>query len=711
MEDLGARREPVMVREKAAPKVRSTLPDPCLLEAGVLPIPELANFAVREGRRPRPIYTGHKWFARRLGSVFRALLVGAASTPDSNFWDLYYGDADLRDIVVLDPFVGGGTSIVEALRLGASAHAMDVDPVACAVSDFEVRAARMPDLSDPMDELKRTVGSKIRRFHMTKSLDGIERVVLHHFWVQVVRCESCGHSFDAHPNFVLGEQRNLRWVICSGCGGIHRRWVGHRQFRCNTCRARTRIAEGNVTFGTARCPQCRTQRPLIETGRSSGKPPQWRLFALEVLEGPNGKRPVPVVKRHFVKAREDDIALFEAAADKLRNRWHRQSEWLPGGAAIARDRTDSRLIDYGYRHWTDLFNARQLLHLSLLAEAIAEYDGATREGLSMAFSSHLVTNCMLASYAAKWRRLTPLFSIRAFRHIQRPVELNPWCDRTGRGTFPNTVRKLMRATHFACNPKEPTSAGGFRQVACRDPAEPPNVVCGTARDLSFLRECTVDLVLTDPPYLDNISYSELSEFFLPWLELLKVVNDPRARSRVSMESLIGQRDDAASVERYADGLCGAFAEIGRVLKTGGLLVFSFRHTSARAWRALAEGLGKSGLTVGSVVPVPGEAGMGLHKHARTGLWDAVFVLRKNGETYPADDFEVSITQMEDVKRRVAQWAENLQGVAIPFAAADELALFRASLVATAIRGEPKGGASAMISLDAALSISPGIRSN
>src|SRR5215510_4423470 len=110
-----------------------SLPIPCLLEHGELPLVELAAFAMREGRRPRAIYTAHKWFARRLGSVFRALLVGAVSSLNDNFWQGYYGAVDLRGLTMLDPFVGGGTSVVEARRLGASIVAIDVDPIACSV--------------------------------------------------------------------------------------------------------------------------------------------------------------------------------------------------------------------------------------------------------------------------------------------------------------------------------------------------------------------------------------------------------------------------------------------------------------------------------------------------------------------------------------------------------------------------------------------------
>lgn len=98
---------------------RGQLPSWSLLDAGLIPVAELSGFAHREARRPRPIYGAHKWFARRLGTAFRSLLVAAATDADGNFWDGYYGAANLRGITVLDTFVGGGTALVEAQRLGA----------------------------------------------------------------------------------------------------------------------------------------------------------------------------------------------------------------------------------------------------------------------------------------------------------------------------------------------------------------------------------------------------------------------------------------------------------------------------------------------------------------------------------------------------------------------------------------------------------------
>jgi putative DNA methylase len=671
--------------------MRVSVPSRSLLEAGAFPARELAEFAVREGRRPRPIYTAHKWFARRLGCVFRALLVGGVSDPNEDFWSSYYGTADLRGLTVLDPFVGGGTSVVEASRLGATVIGVDVDPVACVVTRFELEMETLPDLREALEDLQRTVGTSLRPLHTNVDERGIERTILHHFWVQVVECRDCGHSFQAHPTYLLAEDKKVQWVVCPQCGEVARHPAGQGRFKCSECRQYTVIEPGTVSYGTATCPACGHQQALIEVGRASEAPPTWVLFALEILDAPDGGRPLPMSKRRFVRARESDIALYSKASQLCADRRRSHPQLFPVDPIADGDRFDSRLLDYGYRRWTDLFNDRQLLHLSLLAEAITGFDEPIRRALAVAFSDHLTTNCMMTAYAASWRRLTPIFSVRAFRHVPRPVELNPWCDGTGRGTYPNTVRKLMRAAEFARGPKEPIKKGGFRSVPPKRSSETHSIVCATAQDLSFVDECTVDIVLTDPPYFDNIAYSELAEFFLPWMQLVGVVNDREARSRVVLESLVGRRQDAEVTKRYSAGLSDAFREVARVLKPDGLLVFTFRHAVADAWYALAVALARAGLRATQFFPAPGEAGVGLHVHEGTGLWDTVFVLRKM-KLKGAHDLRVSQAGKEHVKVTVATWAEKLTRARLPFTDVDQLALYRAGLVAIALGllGDPLG---------------------
>lgn len=672
------------------------LPGESLLEAGALPIEELVHLALREGRRPRPIYTAHKWFARRLGVVFRSLLVGATCRPADDFWGAYYGAANLSQLTVLDPFVGGGTSVVEAQRLGASVAARDVDPIACAVTRFELSAHDMPDLKAALHELASTVGVSLRRYHEVE-VDGLVLTVVHHFWVQRVKCGECSAEFDAHPNYWLSRMPSCAWAFCKWCGQPQKVADDATTLHCDACDRHTALDEGIVDFGRVTCPDCGHRARLIDLGRAGTAPPRWKLFAHEVLDEPDGGRAVPMSKRRFVPATSSSTARYEEAAAELDRGVGEGTLHLAGGPIVVAAQTDSRLQDYGYQDWLDLYNARQRLHLATLAKAVDHLDSPIRDALVVAFSDHLTTNCMMTSYAAGWRRLTPLFSIRSFRHVPRPVEINPWLDGTGRGTFPNAVRKLLRAREFALSPKEPHANGGFRPVASIKPANLPRVHAGSSTDLAFLAEASIDLVLTDPPYFDNIAYSELAEFFLPWLRHFGTVIDEGV-DRVLLDSLVGRRSDQDSVTSYTEGLTAVFGEVSRVLKPGGMMVFSYRHSVPAAWLALAKALAPHALDCVRVLPLPGEAGTGLHAHDGAGLWDAVFVLRRRqlavGMSRP---LLLSASAVEEATRSAERWARTLTSSPIRFGQPDQRTVRMAEAVRATLTGSPPTGGETLAS--------------
>ena len=98
-----------------------------------LPIEKLNPLALAEGNAKQPIYRMHKWWARRLGSVFRLVTLAAfAGKGESGeaLWRSFLEGKNLGGKIVLDPFMGGGTTVVEALRLGCRVAGVDVNPVA-----------------------------------------------------------------------------------------------------------------------------------------------------------------------------------------------------------------------------------------------------------------------------------------------------------------------------------------------------------------------------------------------------------------------------------------------------------------------------------------------------------------------------------------------------------------------------------------------------
>ncbi|NKC12497.1 MAG: DUF1156 domain-containing protein [Gammaproteobacteria bacterium] len=76
----------------------------------------------------RPIIGIHKWFARRPGSVFRSLLLGEFSAANEPLDFAYWKSHDLQGVVA-DPFMGGGTPLIEATRLGLNTVGIDINPM------------------------------------------------------------------------------------------------------------------------------------------------------------------------------------------------------------------------------------------------------------------------------------------------------------------------------------------------------------------------------------------------------------------------------------------------------------------------------------------------------------------------------------------------------------------------------------------------------
>ena len=104
---------------------------------------------------------------------------------------------------------------------------------------------------------------------------------------------------------------------------------------------------------------------------------------------------------------------------------------------------------------------------------------------------------------------------------------------------------------------------------------------------------SVDLILTDPPYFDNIAYSELADFFLPWLQAFGLVPQSNTSASALPPNLAARSRGAQGYAVFRAGLAACFVEMRRVLRNGGRLIFSFQHQTPKVWEALASALGKS----------------------------------------------------------------------------------------------------------------------
>lgn len=643
------------------------LPARSLLDEGQLPVADLARIAIREGVRPRAVYQAHKWFARRFAVTARALLVAAAADNQSSFWRAFYRGDSWTDRTVLDPFVGGGVMLLEASRLGAAVRGVDIEPVAAAIASFQTTLRELPDLSAPLQRLRDSVGRELAPFYEAQDEQGRDETLLHAFWVQTVTCGDCGHQYDAHPTyrFAWDDGARRQWVACNHCSNVLEQHLEELSVVC-PCGAATDTAGGRIKAGEVACPCCGHREKLIAYARRSSGPPAFRLFAVETL--PSGdRRRVGVPGRRLRSATTFDRERYEFAECRLRELLAKRPNALPRGPIPKEGRSDNRLVDYGYTDYCEMFNARQKLHLVLLGEAIAKVKGGARDALAVAFSDHLTTNNMLCAYAGGWRRLTPLFSIRAYRHIARPVEINPWLQKNGRGTFPNAVRAVVRASEALRTPVEPSPKGFLKRVADAPPG-PAEIVCGDARGMKHIPSGTVDLVLTDPPYFDYISYSELGHFFTPWFARFGLIRRWHAAGFPKGQLASVARSQEAE-DRFARRLAAAFREIHRVCKPEGRIVFTYQNLDGRGWHAIAQAMARTGIVPIRTLPLYGDSSASLHKHPQSISWDAVMVCRRGDR---APKLTIGTHALQAGAQAAAQWAEALTAKGLPFTDGDRI---------------------------------------
>lgn len=628
-----------------SPAMRPITAQQTRLDTGHLPLLELAQLGRREAQRPRPVYTAHRWFARRFGTAMRALLVASVTRPDDDFWAAFDGAADLTGTSVADLFVGGGTILYEAHRLGATTYGADIDPVACAVTQFELGADSRPDPLDILDQVLKA-GEDQRALYRTRGPKGDAREAVHIFWVQQITCGSCEDTFDAHPDHLIARNGdNGDWVFCASCGDVTVTTADSAELKCR-CGQTTDLRGGPLSRGTVTCPTCSHRESLINYARRTGEQPRFRMFAIESITADPGRPKMVRMKDRVIHAATPaDQEIYDAASSAL----HPMRGSLPNRTIPRTGRSDNRLTAYNYSRYTDLFNDRQQLHLARLLRIIADLPSDHHHAYALAMSNHLLASNKLCRYTATYRQVTPLFTLRAFVHTARPVELNPWLTSVGRGTYPNSVRKIAKAIAYAKSPTEYTPTG-FAPVPNRQPGVAFDVRNTDSAHLPHIPDATMDLVVTDPPYLDNIDYSELADFFVPWLAATNLVTDAGAPPTASLAAKGRSETDAST---FADGLARCFAEGARILRPEGRFVFTFQHRSDRAWDALGTAIRRAGLHVVTVFPMNGDSQTSLHRHAGSSTWDAVFVLRHSTSGN-------QVRTHSDTSAYVDRWVQALQ---------------------------------------------------
>jgi putative DNA methylase len=626
-----------------------------LIQSDDFPFEFLSSVAERESWRKeiyRPVYHIHKWWAKRLGSVFRGIILGCLLPQDADLTKAFYEPHDFSGVTVFDPFLGSGTTVGEAHKLGCTALGRDINPVACE----SVRVALGPldgkQLTIAFEQLSDTVGQRIRDLYRSPDDKGRLRDVLYLFWVKQAACPHCAAAVDLFPTRIFArnaypDRKPEVQVCCPQCGDIFAANNGDDRTDCPSCRLSFDPHQGAAAGTKAKCPSCTQRFTIAEAVRAAEGPPAHRLYA-KLLLFPDGTK-------RYLPATEADHRAYRECGQLLEAELQRGAIRLPT-ATLSDGYNTRQAIGYNYRRWRDFFNDRQLLALGWLQEAIAELpDPVSRDALFALFSGVLEFNNLFASYKGEGTgAVRHMFSHHILKPERMPIEANVWGTPKSSGSFRNLFSsRLLRAVEYREAPFEVKLRGEGKAYTGREvfsgrvttdwPTtgdwEPKTIhlSCGSS-DETGLADQSVDLVITDPPFFDNVHYSELADFFHSWQSL-----HPRGFVTDAVTTRHPREVQDTEADQFAEKLGRVFAECRRVLKDEGLLVFTYHHSRPEGWSSLAQAIYGAGFSVVQTHPVKAEmSGATPKSQAKEPIQlDIIFVCQKR-EQDPREPMKLSL---------------------------------------------------------------------
>ena len=558
----------------------------------------------------RPVYYIHKWWARRLGSVFRGILLGACLDEGEDFWKCFYGKNDFAETVIFDPFMGSGVTIGEAIKLGCTTLGQDINPV----SYLSCRAAFTK--YDPSEVvatyqlLEHTIGPKLLNYFETRTEEGSRATVLYYFLVKVVSCPQCGEQIDLFKSRIFSKNAVPRKdssarALCPSCGAVNATLYDADYVKCSDCDTTYNPQQGNIKGAKVECDKCGHTFRLVERMKSMRGPLGYRRYAKMILTTDGQKRYASI------NAFDDALAKhIEQEFTSIRSSFP-QIEITPGY-------NTNQILKHNYRFWHELFSDRQLLCIHHLREAIRQIDHADHRLLfACLFSGVLEFNNLFASFKGEGTgAVRHMFSHHVLKPEVMPIEANVWGTSKSSGSFSTLFRsRILNALAYKADPTElyvtpgkNTKVGGINRPLAV-PVSNKFALSNNGNDAVYLTQGdssstsipdrSVDIVVTDPPFFDNVHYSQLADFFFYWLnQLLDYSKAETTRRKDEVQ-------DTSSV-LFANKLTAVFTECHRVLKHTGLLVFSYHHARHEGWICVHRAIRHAGFVCKQAYPIKAE---------------------------------------------------------------------------------------------------------
>ena len=619
----------------------------------------------------------------RLGAAAYGYSRAFGHTP-SNPDRVWLAENLVNGAVVLDPTAGGGSVPFESARLGLKTFANDLNPVAALIerATLEWPVRHGEQVGDTVEELGEKFTAKVRERlaeAFPEEPDGDTRPD-GYLWARTITCPYCDGIVPLSPNWRLApDGTGVRLKPHLGDGPSS----DGRFCSFEIVKSAAEQSEGTVSEGDGACPFDDCPRVIdgdeIKRQAQAGQMGE-QLFAVvykkraetKLKSGKRGKD--KWVRGYRAPRFEDDnsVEIQSRLAEKL-------PEWealdMVPGERIPDGNKTTEPQRYGMPLWRDLFSPRQLLCHGTSVEVFHEMldsdraDGKLNEVRQTAYGYLALSLDKLRDYNSRMTRwhvgrqvMVNTFDRHDFSFKWSYAEMAPLIVGLGYEWAIGQTAKCIRELIALIRPDTSVTGNLFDDANSADHTLPPvTITCKPGDSLDHVEDGSIDAVVMDPPYYDNVMYAELSDFFYVWLkrtaghvfpELFRrhltdkdneaVANPARFKDEKGAKALAG-RD-------YQERMASIFAECRRALKPDGIMTLMFTHKASGAWDALTKGLMEAGFAITASWPINTEAKGSLHIKDKAAANSTIFLVcrPRNDNRDPGQDL-----YWEDVEPRIS----------------------------------------------------------
>ena len=524
---------------------------------------------------------------------------------------------DPSKIKVLDPFAGTGNLMFPATELGLNVTCSEYNPLAHLIekASLKIPAKNGHELALEFQKIANQIIDETEK----ELKDCYTAGYLAYLWVWCITCPHCTQRVPLSNQMYVAKKRNI---------GVRFTPTKNKDFTVKIIRDIDKTEGKSFTQkkGKAQCISCGNAISYDIMIKDIAKNKDRKIIAMQIQK-PRGRDYILPEKNDW-KQYLKTIKFFEKKYDELKT--------LIPHELIHKDPRNP-LSNYGINHWNEYFSDRQLLILSTLVKKINAF--CTSSNISNIDDLRIYLSFLVArlvnsySYGVTWdtSRETPAstLAMRQPRIVFNLVEINPF--EKVRGSLRNNIVNITKAIEFCSHLN--------------------NFALCSLESVTKQSDTKYDLIITDPPYGDDVQYGELSEFFYLWVyRILK--NNFALPSRAPLEEdfceswgRFGNKKIASQF--FEAGLKKSFVSMNKKLKDNGLLVVFFAHSSIQAWNQLLASIRESRFRVVSSYAIHTESTENPLARGKTSFMSSIVVVCKKITKESEEFFEDIIPQVED----------------------------------------------------------------